>query len=217
MIIDDKGNNTKTLTFLSLGNILIAENTSSITAKLAKRALLYALTTSALLDSKLPAQAAFSLTATSRYSSAQFIGIMIDTGASQRSTAGYNQFLALQATNLPQFQLNDSTKGLVSVQFRIGSTSSISSINLTTLIGKVKFHIIKANTPFLLSLANLDRLKVYFNNLENTLVTPSKSFLVVQCYRHPFLLWNTSLQSFIIESFDYNPCFLSDIKLRQLY
>jgi hypothetical protein len=36
----------------------------------------------------------FSYNTTSRYTADNFFGIMIDTGASQRSTAGYGQFVA---------------------------------------------------------------------------------------------------------------------------
>jgi hypothetical protein len=40
-----------------------------------------------------------------------------------------------------------------------------------TLIGQVKFYIIYAKTLFLLSLADIDKLRVYFNNFTNLLVT----------------------------------------------
>jgi hypothetical protein len=43
-------------------------------------------------------------------------------------------------------------------------------MKVDTLIGKVEFYIIKVNMPFLLSLANIDKLGVYFNNLINILI-----------------------------------------------
>jgi len=49
-------------------------------------------------------------------------------------------------------------KGIVSVQFGIGSISSIGSIKVDTLIGTVEFHIVKVDTPFLLCLADMDNL-----------------------------------------------------------
>ena len=81
---------------------------------------------------------------------------MIDTGASKRSTAGYGQFLALQ--KIDKVQLNESTRGTVSVQFGIGSTSSIGSIKVATPIGTVEFYIVKVDTPFLLYLVDIDNL-----------------------------------------------------------
>ena len=41
-----------------------------------------------------------------------------------------------------------------------------------TLIGLVNFYIVKIDTPFLLYLANIDRLQVYYNNITDTLTGP---------------------------------------------
>ena len=75
------------------------------------------------------------------------------------------------------------------VQFGISSTSSIRFAIVNTLIGQVEFHIMHAKTPFLLSLADIDKLGVYFNNLTNSLVTStSYSVLVIRRFSHSFLL-----------------------------
>src|SRR5207248_9635344 len=66
-------------------------------------------------------------------------------------------------------------------------------------------------------LADMDTLKVFYNNLNNVLVTPTKSVPVVRRFGHPFLLWEESLQSFITNSFDQNPCYLTATELRQLH
>jgi len=63
----------------------------------------------------------------------------------------------------------------------------------------------------------MDKLGVYFNNLSNVIVTPKGDVLVVRRFGHLFLLWNTSLQSFITESFSYNPCFLTNVELQRLH
>jgi hypothetical protein len=62
-------------------------------------------------------------------------------------------------------ELNTSTKGQVIVQFEIRSMFSIGTINIYTLIGKVQFYIVNASTPFLLCLADIDKLQVYYNNI----------------------------------------------------
>ena len=67
----------------------------------------------------------------------------------------------------------------INIQFGISSTSSINSIIVNILISNVQFHIIKADIPFLLCLADMDILKVYYNNFKNILVTPTKSVPVV--------------------------------------
>ena len=129
---------------------------------------------------------------TSRYNNSHFYGIIIDTGASKFSTAGYPQFQALQRLN-SSLQLDTSTQGRVTVQFGIGTTSSLGSIHLQTPIGQVEFHIMTAKTPFLLSLADMDQLGVYFNNLQDLLVTPQGNIPVIRRFGHCFLLWDTSL------------------------
>jgi hypothetical protein len=85
----------------------------------------------------------------------------------------------------------------------------------------VEFHVIKADTPFLLSLADMNRLKVYFNNIENILfmITKNRNLPVIRRFGHGFLLWKNSysLHSYIVQSFNFNPCYLIDVELRQLH
>ena len=45
-----------------------------------------------------------------------------------------------------------------------------------------------ADTPFLLSLGDINKLGIYFNNLTNILVTLGGNVLVVQRFDHSFLL-----------------------------
>jgi hypothetical protein len=153
---------------------------------------------------------------TSRYDSRHFYGIVIDTGASKYSTAGFDQFQALQRTN-GDVTLDETTKGQVTVQFGIGGDTSIGSAKVETPIGQVEFHVVLAKTPFLLSLGDMDKLGVYFNNLTNCIVTPKGDVPVVRRFGHSFLLWDTSLRSFITESFNCNPCFLTSVELRRLH
>jgi len=99
-----------------------------------------------------------------RYSRITYQGILPDTGASNVSTAGKEQFLALQAED-PTVTLDTSTAGNTSVQFGKGSiTTSIRTAHVSTAIGKIKFQVLDAPTPFLLCLRDMDRLHVYFNN-----------------------------------------------------
>jgi hypothetical protein len=82
---------------------------------------------------------------------------MVDTGVSKKSTVGYGQFQALQRVN-QTIRLDTLTKGQVSVQFGIGIASSIRTVEVNSLIGKVHFHVVYADTPFLLCLADIDSL-----------------------------------------------------------
>ncbi|KAI0997744.1 hypothetical protein K3495_g10444 [Podosphaera aphanis] len=106
--------------------------------------------------------------AENRHSTSEFHDIMIDTGASQVSIAGYGQYLALN--KILETHLNTTTGGTVNVQFSIGLTPSIGSINVSTPVGPVIFHVVRANTPFTLCLKDMDSLDVFFNNMQDVLV-----------------------------------------------
>src|SRR6266568_4171498 len=114
----------------------------------------------------------FAYITTERYTPKEFYGVMIDTGASKKSTAGYRQYLAYKATN-DNVDIDTTQTGAVNVQFGIGSTVSIRSVAVKTPIGLVDFHVVKADTPFLLCLADIDRLQVYYNNTMDTLIGPA--------------------------------------------
>ena len=111
---------------------------------------------------------------------------MINTRALKRLIVGYGQYLAYRKTY--NTVINTLKAGAINVQFGIGSTSSIGSVIVNTPVGNVEFHIIKADIPFLPCLADIDILKVYYNNLKNVLVTLKKLVLVVCRFSHPFLL-----------------------------
>lgn len=122
-----------------------------------------------------------------KYTLDKFYGIMIDTRASKQLTAKYGQYLVYQK-NIILIQVNKTKTGAVNVQFGIGSTSSIRSLLLDTSIGIIKFNVIEANTLFLLCFEDMEKLNVYFNNLENILIISTKLLPVVCCFGHPFLL-----------------------------
>ena len=65
---------------------------------------------------------------------------------------------------------------------------SISSFVFNTLIRVIKFNVIYINIPFLLYLADIDKLKVIYNNIKNVLITPSKTVLVVRRFKHFFFI-----------------------------
>ncbi|KHJ36319.1 putative glycosyl transferase [Erysiphe necator] len=57
-------------------------------------------------------------------------GILIDTGASKHSTAGLKQLQALQ--KIKSLPINKTKARAIKLQFGIGSSNSIGSINLDT-------------------------------------------------------------------------------------
>ncbi|KHJ32401.1 hypothetical protein EV44_g3490 [Erysiphe necator] len=152
--------------FTALGPIKDAE---SMAVNLANKSFVHATTKTTPCDlnlsshvtPQLPSPFSFtSSTTSSRYNSKHFYGIMIDTGASKGSTAGYGQYVACKDNN-SNINIDTSKAGLMNVQFGIGSTESIGSFILNTPIGTIEFHVVHADTP-LLSLADMDKLKIFY-------------------------------------------------------
>ncbi len=150
--------------------------------------------------------------APARYNKQEFYGVMIDTGASMKSTAGYGQFIAYQ--NIVNIKLDSSTAGQVNIQFGIGSTSSMGSICVETPIGSIIFHVVDADTPFLLSLTDMDHLGVYYDNVQDLLVKHNARFPVSRRFGHPFLLWGPFLSASATFSTE---CMLTEVELRRLH
>ena len=98
---------------------------------------------------------------------------MIDTSASKKSTAGYGQYLAYKATINDNVNIDIMQTGAINVQFGISLIVLIGSVAVKTPIGLVDFYVVKADTPFLLCLADIDRLQIYYNNVTNTLISPT--------------------------------------------
>ena len=147
----------QTIVYYTLYSKIELDNATTIALELANRVYSYVVTTIDTIIDIFPTNIdPFAYNTTLYYTSIKFIGIIINTRAFKRSIAEYSQFFTLQKIN--KVQLNKSIRGIVSVQFRIGSISSIGSIQVTILIGIVEFYVIKVNTPFLLYLADIDNL-----------------------------------------------------------
>ena len=105
----------------------------------------------------------------------------------------------------------------MNVQFGIGSAPSIGSITIRTPVGDIEFHVVKADPPFLLCLADMDTLKVYYNNLTNKLITPTKTVPVVRRFGHPSMLCDESLRKYLTDSLNQSLCLLTATELRRLH
>ena len=67
-------------------------------------------------------------------------------------------------------QLNKYIAGLANFTFGIGNATSIGSVILDIPMGSIIFHILPVNTPFLLCLADMDKLGAFFNNIPNQVI-----------------------------------------------
>jgi hypothetical protein len=125
---------------------------------------------------------------TDRYGPGEFHGVMIDTGAAGKFTAGYNQYTAYEKL-FGKTPIDTGQEGAVKATFGIGSITSIGSIMILTPIGQCEFHIVNANTPFLLSLAEMDAKKITLDNVQNKLTSKDGvSVPIVQRFGHLFLM-----------------------------
>jgi hypothetical protein len=97
-------------------------------------------------------------------------GILLDTGAANVSIVSKEQYLTLTQED-PIVKIDTSIVGKASIKFgKDSTTNSISTAQVFTDIGKINFKVLDAPTLFLLCLADIDRLKVYFNNTTDKLV-----------------------------------------------
>ncbi|KAF1969347.1 hypothetical protein BU23DRAFT_582790 [Bimuria novae-zelandiae CBS 107.79] len=130
-----------------------------------------------------------------QYTRSVYQGILPNTGAANVSTVGKEQYLALIQED-PTVTMDTSTAGKTSIKFGKGSvTVSIGTAQIPTEIGKIDFEVLDTPTPFLLYLADMDRLKVYFNNTTDELVQGN----------------------FYLNKRERATAFLTEIELRQLY
>ncbi|RKF83290.1 hypothetical protein GcM3_015046, partial [Golovinomyces cichoracearum] len=102
----------------------------------------------------------------SRYSSETFRGILNDSGAATFSTAGYQQYKAYQNV-FGTTPLITNQESKIRVKFGKGTAESMGFTNIKTPIGNVKFYIVNCETPFLLSLQDMDHLGIFFDNVSN--------------------------------------------------
>jgi hypothetical protein len=114
----------------------------------------------------------------SRYDDREFKRILINCDAARRSTVEIEQFTALQRLN-DSVRLDQSTVES-KIQFDIDSISIMSTTEINTSLEQLTFYIVEIDTSFLLCLADLNRLKVYFNNLTNELM--QKPLIILQTY-----------------------------------
>jgi hypothetical protein len=158
-----------------------------ITMLLADKAVCYRLTKEDLFEERETELYMVNFMPESRYSMTTFYSIMPDSGAAGVSTAGHPQFQALQQ-KLPSITLDRTTAGKATIRF--GSGNALESIGTTTVptpLGPIDFHVIPADTPFLLCLQDMDRLGIKFDNLQNYLQQGDLAIPVIHKWGHPWL------------------------------
>ncbi len=93
---------------------------------------------------------------------------MIDHDAADYSFENIEQFTILQRISKTLLILNK--KRIIFFKFDIDEISFIDTINLKISVDVITFHIVLVHISFLLCLADVNRLRFYFNNLINMLI-----------------------------------------------
>ncbi len=104
----------------------------------------------------------------SRYDDREFKDILIDHDVANHSSKDIEQFTILQRISKTSLILNK--KRIISFRFDIDEIVSIDTIDLKISVDVITFHIVLVHIPFLLCLADMNRLRLYFNNLTNMLI-----------------------------------------------
>jgi hypothetical protein len=150
-----------------------------------------------------------------RYSEDKFVGILINTGAALCSIVGQSQFKALR--KVQKVDLDTIRAGEAHITFGIGESVSIGTITVETPLGKVDFHVILADMPFLLCLADLNCLRATYNNLKDMVF--QEGGLQVPVFRmggHPWILLD-SVKNLVSQGegiFPTAECHLIETELR---
>lgn len=133
-----------------------------------------------------------------RYSACTFMGVAIDTCCAHASTCGLEQYKAYCAHvgRVEYIQRQHKER----VQFGIGNTMALGTDTchflVNNLLLSVKVYIVDADVPFLLSLADMDRLSLSYDNTEDILHHRASGFTaeVSRKHGHPFVTWSRTLR-----------------------
>jgi hypothetical protein len=104
----------------------------------------------------------------SRYDDREFKDILIDHDAANFSSRDIEQFTTLQRISKSKLILNK--KRITSFRFDIDEILFIDIVNLNISVDVITFHIVLVQISFLLCLADMNRLRLYLNNLINMLI-----------------------------------------------
>ncbi|MGI4816881.1 MAG: integrase catalytic domain-containing protein, partial [Janthinobacterium lividum] len=157
-----------------------------------------------------------------KYSLKKYHGVVVDPGAAAFSSGGLGQFKAAQR-EWPDLDLNRKDAGAVSCGgFGTESFHSIGSCNIPMPFGYVKFYIFPIDTPFLLSMADMQHHNVYLKNITNELIQADgdkkdlRSWPVTMKYGHAWITKNLA-QTITFDKQGLPHTFLTEQELRNIH
>lgn len=124
----------------------------------------------------------------------RFEGVLVDTGAALGSSAGavhYNSHCKFAGQNS---NIDESCSAVC--HFGIRSAASLGMASITfphgSFLLSFDVHVVDADTPILVSIYDMDLLRFYFNNLDDTLLHPLSGLnsLIKRTVGHSFIHWS---------------------------
>jgi hypothetical protein len=113
----------------------------------------------------------------SRYDDREFKEILIDHDVADFSFEDIEQFTTLQRMSETALSLNKNR--IISFKFDIDDMFFIDTVNLNTSTDVITFHIVLVHISFLLCLADMNRLRLYFNNLINMFIEKQSNIKIL--------------------------------------
>jgi hypothetical protein len=145
-----------------------------------------------------------------------FRGFLINIGTVKVSSVSTSQFRALQ--RIQDVKLDTTRRGTITFSVDVRDVLGVVTVN--TPLGVIEARVVDISVPFLVSLANIDRLGAYYNNLTNFVIQKGKPKTLVYRYRdHAWVLFDTA-HALVAVPDDCIPevvCHLTEPELRQLY
>ena len=136
----------------------------------------------------------------SRYNEEYFYGVMIDTGCARASSGGLSQYRAY-CRHIGKPESIDTSK-TIHFKFGISGKDSVGRARVKFPIKNIMLEfsvqIVDDDLPILLLLADMDRLGIFFNNLQNHLIHHHSKERTINSrfFGHPFIRWDPLQQCF---------------------
>jgi hypothetical protein len=167
-VIEEIDNESKTY-FIAVDSIDDSKTIAAIIIMLADKTFKHKLISmNSITSSANSISYSYNVFTTLKYDDREFKNILIDRDAADYSFESIEQFTTLQRINKTLLILNK--KKIISFKFDIDEISFIDTINLKTSVDVITFHIVLVHISFLLCLVDMNRLRLYFNNLINMLI-----------------------------------------------
>ena len=95
-------------------------------------------------------------------------------------------------------KLDTITADNIKTYFEIKLAISIDKLTVKSPVNRIDFHVMQTNILFLLCLQDINKLRIYLNNLKDQVVIKDKVMVpIVRLHEHLFLIWGFTLVNYL--------------------